>query len=454
MKLRFMTLFLSAVVLLVGCDKETSQDSPEISVSNQEYLVHNLYADENVGKSDVTFKTSGAWTSEVVAPVKTKSTRAAASWVSITPSSGDKAGSYTVKISLATNFTGEKRTAAINIKCNGQMVSITVTQDAITQNGEKPEIPNPVSSIELSPQKASLQPGKTTGLKAVVYPDNATVKDLYWRSSKPQIADVDDSGVVTAIAEGTAEIIVSSVAFPDITAKCIVTVTKDDTPDISVPSHYVKGINGVDMVFDTQTAYVIGNKSEMFAERYDIVGGTLGGGGLLKSIKGHGRELVYPTEHEYIYEGEFLKQMKWMSGLPGNDDTTSGEALFTWEDDKLTLIRRTDNKSTGAMLIEFEYSDLKQPEGNLNINLYSGLRDYQILGPHYYVIFDNNLGRHSDNLISKVKISKENDLTYGGSYERTFRYVFYNELVKEIYYTETKNGVTKDETKLCDFYYR
>lgn len=454
MKVRFMTLFLSAVVLLAGCDEETSQNPSEITVPNQKHLVQSFYADENVGKNDVSFKTNGAWTSEIIVPAKTKSTRATASWLSITPSGGDKAGDYTVKISLATNYTGKKRTAAINIKCNDQTVAITVTQDAITQNGEKPEISQPVSLIKLSPEKISLQPSDKIGLKAAVYPEDATVKDLNWVSSNPQIAVVDDFGVVTAIAEGTARIVVSSVAFPDITASCIVTVIKKNTPDATLPSHYVKGINGVEMIFDTETAHVIGNKTELFAEQYNIVGGTLGGGGLLKSMKGHGRDMRFPTEHEYSYEDGYLKQMNYMIGTMDDYDTVIGETAFTWENGRLTLIRQTDNKSTGAILVEFEYSNLKQPEGNLDINLYSGLRDNQMLGPHYYVIFDNNLGKRSDNLISRVKINKENDATYAGSYERTFRYVFYNELVKEIYYMETKNGITKNETKLCDFYYR
>lgn len=454
MKTRFLTFTLLATVALTGCDKENAQETPAIIVPHQEQLTQHVYADENTAKNDVTFTTNGAWTSEITEAAQAKSTRAATDWVSITPSSGEKAGNYSVKISVVGNFTGEKRTAAIHIKCNGQTMSITVTQEATTENGEKPALPHPVSSIGLSPQQVSLQPGETAGLKAVVYPENASVKEVVWSSSNPQIADVDVSGVVTAVSEGAAEITVSSAASPDIKATCAVTVIKGHTPDNSIPSHYVKKINGVEMAFDTQTAHVVGNKTEMFAESYTIEGGTLGGGGYLRSIKGQGRDMRDPSEYEYIFEGEYLKQINSLIGPKGDYDSLTGETIFTWEKGELICVKHTTNKQTGAILIEFEYNDSEQPQGNLDINLYTGFRDYNVLGPHYYVIFDNNLGKHSTRLISKMTLSKDNDPDYGGSYERTFRYEFYGNLVKEIYYTETKNGVTKAETKLCDFYYR
>lgn len=453
MKAKLLLLLLTSAILLFGCDKKVSEGSSPIVVSDRESLTQTVYADENAGRSDVTFTTDGAWTFRIVESVKTPSTCAAAGWLSISPSSGDEAGSYTVKISIDTNFTGERRSAVINIECNGQTLPIQVTQEATDESGKKPSITNPVYSVVVSPREVYLQPGETTLLKAVVYPEDASVKNLDWVSSDPDIATVNEAGMVSAIFEGTAKITVSSSVSPDITDTCIITV-KEETPEAPLPAHYVKGINGVEMVFDPQTAHVIGNKSEMFAERYDIEGGTLGGGGPLKSIKGQGREMRFPTEHEYTFEGEYLKRMSYMVGTPDDYDTVIGDASFTWEGDNLTLIRTTSNKSTGAQLIKFEYGDLEQPEGNLNINLYAGLRDLQMLGPHYYVIFDNNLGKHSPYLISKVTVSQENDPDYPGSYERTFRYEFYGELVKEIYYTETRNGITKQEIKLCDFYYR
>ena len=151
MKTILLTLFLAAVVLLAGCDKENSQESSAITVPNQEYLTQNVYADENTGKNDVTFTTTGAWTSEITESAETRSEQSAAvDWVSITPSSGDKAGNYTIKISLQTNYTGEKRSATISLKCSGETVRVVVTQEAVTATGDKPTLnPEPSGTGEL-----------------------------------------------------------------------------------------------------------------------------------------------------------------------------------------------------------------------------------------------------------------------------------------------------------------
>lgn len=151
MKTILLTLFLAAAALLAGCDKENSEEAPAITVPNQEHLTQNVYADENTGKNDVTFTTTGAWTSEIKKSSGTRSEQSeAVDWVSITPSSGDKAGEYTIKISLQTNYTGEKRSATISLKCGGELVSIAVTQEAVTAAGDKPTPdPQPSGSGEL-----------------------------------------------------------------------------------------------------------------------------------------------------------------------------------------------------------------------------------------------------------------------------------------------------------------
>lgn len=455
MKTKFFSFFLLAGSLLGGCDQDTpTQTLPTIVVPDVQQLSQTVYADAVAGKNEVAFTTNGAWTSEIREPVSAEATRAATDWVSISPASGDKAGSYSIRISLAANFTGQQRRAAIDLKCSGQTVTIHVTQQATTEDGEKPDVPEPVTAIRVSLQTLSLKPGQTAQLNAVVYPDHASVKEVNWTSSNPQVAGVDPKGTVIAVAEGTAEIVVCSVAYPDITATCIVTVEKEDSPSVTIPAHYVKGINGVDLVFDPQAACVIGNKSELFAERYAIEGGSLGGGGPVRSIKGQGREMRFPTEHVYAYDGGYLQQIDYLVGTRDEFDASIGQIVCTWDAGTLTRMRKVDNKTSGAISIAFEYGDLEQPEGNVDINLYAAFRDYQLLGPHYYVIFDNNLGERSKFLVRKVTVSKDDDPAYGGNYERTFRYVFYNDLVKEIYYTETKNGITKEEAKLCDFYYR
>lgn len=146
-------LMLLAAVSLVACDKG-GDDTPvkSITVGNQQQLTQTVFADENAGKSSVAFTTTGAWISEISESPAAKSTRAAADWVSISPSSGEKAGDYTIGISVQTNYTGEKRSATISLKCSGEMVNIVVTQEAVTESGDKPkpEKPEPSGSGTLT----------------------------------------------------------------------------------------------------------------------------------------------------------------------------------------------------------------------------------------------------------------------------------------------------------------
>ena len=86
-----------------------------------------------------------------------------------------------------------------------------------------------VQSVGLNKSELSLKIGGTETLTATVNPSNATVKELQWSSDKPDVADVDESGTVTAKKAGNAVITVQSTAYPNIKAQCTVVVTRDDT---------------------------------------------------------------------------------------------------------------------------------------------------------------------------------------------------------------------------------
>ncbi|MBL4937345.1 Ig-like domain-containing protein [Clostridium sp. YIM B02515] len=63
----------------------------------------------------------------------------------------------------------------------------------------------------------------SANLKAVVAPENTTLKDVIWSSSNSGIAKIDASGKVTAVSEGKADITVTTLDG-GFTAKCSVTV--------------------------------------------------------------------------------------------------------------------------------------------------------------------------------------------------------------------------------------
>ncbi len=89
-----------------------------------------------------------------------------------------------------------------------------------------------VSGISLSRDSLAMNAGDTETIAAAVSPNNATDKAVLWTSSNPLVASVDKDGMVTALSEGTAEIIARTLEASDkqFTAKCKVSVTGSLAP--------------------------------------------------------------------------------------------------------------------------------------------------------------------------------------------------------------------------------
>ena len=84
--------------------------------------------------------------------------------------------------------------------------------------------PFAVTGVALDKTDLTLPQGKTQKLTATITPPEAKNKNVTWRSSNKTIAKVDDQGLVTAIAPGTAKITVET-DDGGFTAICEVTVT-------------------------------------------------------------------------------------------------------------------------------------------------------------------------------------------------------------------------------------
>ena len=81
-----------------------------------------------------------------------------------------------------------------------------------------------VTAVELNKATLELVIGKEETLTATVTPENATNKNVTWKSSKTDVATVDNNGKVTAIAEGNAKITVITKDGGK-EANCLVTVS-------------------------------------------------------------------------------------------------------------------------------------------------------------------------------------------------------------------------------------
>ena len=81
--------------------------------------------------------------------------------------------------------------------------------------------------LSLDTASLELEEAETYRLKVAYHPVDATYKAVKWISSNTAVATVE-AGMVTAVAPGEADITVTSVNNPELSAKCHVVVTKKD----------------------------------------------------------------------------------------------------------------------------------------------------------------------------------------------------------------------------------
>ena len=92
-----------------------------------------------------------------------------------------------------------------------------------------------VTSVSLDKIDLELFEGQTATIVATVLPTDATNKTVTWSSSNEQVATVSATGLVKAVAAGTAVITVTTVDGGK-TATCSVTVTEDFDPTVCLPN--------------------------------------------------------------------------------------------------------------------------------------------------------------------------------------------------------------------------
>ena len=126
-------------------------------------------------------------------------------------SSDDKIATVTTEGLVAAVGVGTATITCANSAGQTAMVKITVE-------------PTFVSSITLNLTAVTLNESGTLQLEAAVQPDNAADKTVVWTSSNEAVATVDESGVVTAIGTGSAEITVTANDGSGQSATCVVTV--------------------------------------------------------------------------------------------------------------------------------------------------------------------------------------------------------------------------------------
>lgn len=113
----------------------------------------------------------------------------------------------------------------INVKVDKTKKTGTFTMPAgdVEVSASFEAVDVPVESVALDKVETTISAGETLSLTATVKPENATDKDLSWTSTNEDAATVDNTGKITAKAEGKTVITVTTVEGEK-TASCVVTV--------------------------------------------------------------------------------------------------------------------------------------------------------------------------------------------------------------------------------------
>ena len=101
--------------------------------------------------------------------------------------------------------------------------------------------PIAVTGVSLDSTSLEMNSGETHPLTATVTPSDATNQNVTWSSSDEKVATVSNSGIVTAVNEGSAVITVTTVDGK-FTATCTVNVTNQD---VKVTEEQQVGVDGI-----------------------------------------------------------------------------------------------------------------------------------------------------------------------------------------------------------------
>ena len=132
-----------------------------------------------------------------------------------------------------------------------------------------------VTGVSVSPSSLSLEVGDTAELTAAVKPANAYYKTVSWKSDDKAVAAVTSKGVVKAVAEGTANITVTT-ADGGYTAKCAVTVTPS-TQSVTKITPEDETLDPMGQVIKVRVKLSAANKDKAVTYKWTVNGGSAKG---------------------------------------------------------------------------------------------------------------------------------------------------------------------------------
>lgn len=165
--------------------------------------------------------------SELSSPVSVTTDYSAPESVSVSPATNNLTVGGTRNLSASVSPSTAKQTvtwsssneSVATVDASGQVSAVsagsaTITATAEDDNGitgtASVNVTQPVTGVSVDPTTAEIEVGATQQLTETVSPSDASNKGVTWSSSDEAIATVDGNGLVTAVAEGSATITVTT----------------------------------------------------------------------------------------------------------------------------------------------------------------------------------------------------------------------------------------------------
>lgn len=124
---------------LVACTDD--EKGTNIVLTDGTQTEQTVYADETTGNpGGIHFTAMADWTATVTLVATKAEGGSTVDWLTLSAYGGGP-GEYILTLTLTENTTGQDRKAKIEIRCGGDVITITVEQKGVTEEGDKPEQP-------------------------------------------------------------------------------------------------------------------------------------------------------------------------------------------------------------------------------------------------------------------------------------------------------------------------
>lgn len=275
----------------------------------------------------------------------------------------------------------------------------------------------PVKSITLDCTSATLGLNEKKQINATISPTNATALTPKWESSNPSVAEVSQSGYITAKSAGETTIKCSATDNSGVYATCKITVNSYKPTSISLPASATVGVKEtMPLTCTIQPSNATTTLSWSSANEQVA---TVSNDGVVKGVKEGSTVITVKTAEGLtakcnvtVKKIEFDHSVKW---------TGMGNYSIDWYDKNAKVFNISTNKQLAglAYLVNNGYDDFKDKTINItnDISLYG--KNWIGIGNNSYSFKGSFEG--NEHKIEDVTIGNpENDQKYVGFFGRVY----------------------------------